>query len=289
MKTYQQYINGAWVAPLNGKYTEVYNPSDDSVVGMVANGDEKDADLALQAAQAAQKSWAKLTARRRAEILYAFIEEIKKNKEELARMISTEQGKLFKVAQFEVDVCCSFIAYACEWARRIEGDIVPSDNPNEHLMIQKIPRGVVVAITAWNFPLALAGRKIGPALVAGNTIVVKPTTETPIATLMLGEMAKKVGLDGRIRNYVPDNDTGFFVLITALFAEIHAECPNCSAYKFLKVVGRYLQVDGAVDAVLRKIHTETAGIGEYCYLCAAAVLHTELTDTFGRKVGDSFL
>ena len=65
MKTYQQYINGAWVAPLNGKYTEVYNPSDDSVVGMVANGDEKDADLALQAAQAAQKSWAKLTARRR--------------------------------------------------------------------------------------------------------------------------------------------------------------------------------------------------------------------------------
>ena len=68
MKTYQQYINGAWVAPLNGKYTEVYNPSDDSVVGMVANGDEKDADLALQAAQAAQKSWAKLTARRRAEI-----------------------------------------------------------------------------------------------------------------------------------------------------------------------------------------------------------------------------
>ena len=100
---------------------------------------------------------------------------------------------------------------------------------------------------------------------------------------------KKVGLDGRIRNYVPDNDTGFLVLITALFAEIHAECPNCSAYKFLKVVGRYLQVDGAVDAVLRKIHTETAGIGEYCYLCAAAVLHTELTDTFGRKVGDSFL
>ena len=87
MKTYQQYINGAWVAPLNGKYTEVYNPSDDSVVGMVANGDEKDADLALQAAQAAQKSWAKLTARRRAEILYAFIEEIKKNKEELAKMI----------------------------------------------------------------------------------------------------------------------------------------------------------------------------------------------------------
>ena len=100
---------------------------------------------------------------------------------------------------------------------------------------------------------------------------------------------KKVGLDGRIRNYVPDNDTGFFVLITALFAEIHAECPDCGTYKFLKVICRYLQVNGTVDAVLWKIKTETAGIGEDCYLCTAAVLHTELTVTFGRKVGDCFL
>lgn len=202
MKKYNQYINGRWVEPTNSKFVEVFNPSNASVVAMVANGDEKDADIALQAAAKAQKAWAKLTARKRAELLYAFIEEIKKNKQELATMISTEQGKLFKVAQFEVDVCCSFIAYACEWARRIEGDIVPSDNENEQIMIQKIPRGVVVAITAWNFPLALAGRKIGPALVAGNTIVVKPTTETPIATLMLGEMAKNAGIPDGVLNIV---------------------------------------------------------------------------------------
>ena len=76
-------------------------------------------------------------------------------------------------------------------ARRIEGDIIPSDNPDEQIWIQKVSRGVVVAITAWNFPLALAGRKLGPALVAGNTIVIKPTGETPLATLELGYLAVK--------------------------------------------------------------------------------------------------
>ncbi|MFI3321801.1 MAG: aldehyde dehydrogenase [Rikenellaceae bacterium] len=199
---FNQYINGQWVAPKNGKYTEVFNPSDDSVVAMIANGDENDAQAALEAAEKAQKEWAKVPARRRAELLYAFIEEIKKNKEELARTITMEQGKLYKVALFEVDVFCSFVAYACEWARRIEGDLVPSDNENEHIMIQKIPRGVVVAITAWNFPFALAGRKIGPALVAGNAIVVKPTTETPISTLMVGEMAKAAGIPDGVLNIV---------------------------------------------------------------------------------------
>ena len=202
MEKYNQYINGQWVAPLNGQYTEVLNPSDDSVVGIVPNAVADDAQAALEAAQAAQKGWAAIPARRRAELLYAFCDEIQANRTMLAEILTKEQGKLHKVALFEVDVCCSFIRYACEWARRIEGDLVPSDNPNEHIMIQKIPRGVVVAITAWNFPLALAGRKIGPALVAGNTIVVKPTAETPISTLLLGEMATKAGIPAGVLNII---------------------------------------------------------------------------------------
>ena len=202
MEKVNQYINGAWVAPLNGEYVEVFNPSDDSLVAMVANGGVADAIAALEAAQEAQKAWAALPARRRAELMYAFCDEIAANRDRLAEILTKEQGKLHKVALFEVDVCCSFIRYACEWARRIEGDIIPSDNPNEQILIQKIPRGVVVAITAWNFPLALAGRKIGPALVAGNTIVVKPTTETPISTLMLGELATKAGIPAGVLNII---------------------------------------------------------------------------------------
>lgn len=202
MKKYNQFIDGKWVTPKSDTYVEVLNPSDDSVVAFVSNGDKEDAELALKAAKSAQKAWAKYPARQRAEIMYSFIEEIKKNREELAKTLTKEQGKLYKVALFEVDACCSYIAYACEWARRIEGDTEPSDNPNEMIMINKIPRGVVVAITAWNFPLALAGRKIGPALVAGNSIVVKPTTETPIATLMLGDLANKAGIPHGVLNIV---------------------------------------------------------------------------------------
>ena len=150
MLKFDQYINGQWVAPSNGLYTEVYNPSDDSVVALVADGDENDANAALECAESAQKTWRNFTAGKRAEYVYAFVDEIKKKRLELAEILTKEQGKLYKVALFEVDACCSFLKYACEWARRIEGDILPSDHPNEQIHIQKIPRGVVVAITAWN-------------------------------------------------------------------------------------------------------------------------------------------
>lgn len=202
MTQYQQFINNAWVAPTTGEYADVLNPSTDELVGQVANGNEADADAALQAAKAAQAAWGALPPTQRCKMLYAFCDKVLEHKEELARMITTEMGKTYKVAQFEVEVFCSFVRYACEWGRSIEGDIVPSDNPDEHIMIQKIPRGVVVAITAWNFPFALAGRKLGPALVAGNTLVLKPTTETPISTLMLGDIAVEAGLPAGVVNII---------------------------------------------------------------------------------------
>ena len=158
--------------------------------------------LRLEAAERAQKNWQKTPARSRAEVLFSFTKEIKKNRDRLAELITREQGKLYKLAQFEVDVTCTFIEYACEWARHMEGDIVPSDNPGEQIWINKVPRGVVVAITAWNFPLALAGRKIGPALVAGNTMVLKPTPEAPLATLELCHLAKKAGIPVGVLNMV---------------------------------------------------------------------------------------
>ncbi|MDO6763639.1 aldehyde dehydrogenase [Agarivorans sp. 1_MG-2023] len=202
MKNYQMYINGTWLDANSGARVEVINPSTEEVIATVANGDESDAELAMSAAVAAQKQWRKLPARKRAEKLLDLVAEIKAHRDELAKLLVTEQGKLLKVARMEVDVTCSFIEYACEWARHIEGDIVESDNPDEHIWIHKVPRGVVVAITAWNFPLALAGRKIGPALVAGNAIIVKPTTETPLATLELAKLADKAGLPKGLLNVV---------------------------------------------------------------------------------------
>ncbi|MGL1885141.1 MAG: aldehyde dehydrogenase [Reichenbachiella sp.] len=202
MKDYQLFIGGEWVDSSNGEQADVLSPSTEEIVGRTQMGTEADAEKALQAAEKAQKEWKKLPARKRADHLYAFVKEIRANRDKLAKLLVQEQGKLISWAEMEVDVTCSFIEYACEWARHIEGDLVESDNPNEHIMIHKVPRGVVVAITAWNFPLALAGRKIGPALVAGNTIVVKPTQETPLATLELGDIAKKAGLPDGVLNIV---------------------------------------------------------------------------------------
>ncbi|MCL4128695.1 UNVERIFIED_CONTAM: hypothetical protein GTU68_062214 [Idotea baltica] len=200
IKEYKLFINGEWVKSTSGETIDIVSPSTEEIVARVQNGTAKEAIRTLEAADKAQKEWKKLPARSRADLLYKLADEIDDNTEALAQLLVREQGKLLKVARFEVAVGASFIRYACEGARRIEGDIIPSDNPNEQIWIQKVPRGVVVAITAWNFPFALAGRKLGPALVAGNTIVIKPTSETPLATLELGNLAQKVGIPPGVIN-----------------------------------------------------------------------------------------
>ncbi|PWJ58026.1 lactaldehyde dehydrogenase/glycolaldehyde dehydrogenase [Dyadobacter jejuensis] len=202
IKKYQLFINGEWVNSSTGETNEVLSPTDESVVGIVQRGVEADAQVALEAAEAAQKEWKKVPAKQRADLLRKFAAEIRAQKPMLSKLLVQEQGKLIGVAEMEVEVTATFIEYACDGARSIEGDIVPSDNPNEQIWINKIPRGVIVAITAWNFPLALAGRKLGPALVAGNSIVIKPTEETPLATLELGNIANKVGLPKGLLNVV---------------------------------------------------------------------------------------
>lgn len=312
---FDQYINGAWVKPSNGKTAEVLNPANDEVVGLVANGDEADAEKALQVAEKAQKEWKKVPARKRAELMYAFTKEIKANREEIATVLTNEQGKLYKVALFEVDVCCTFIEYACEWARHIEGDILPSDNENEQIWIQKIPRGVVVAITAWNFPLALAGRKIGPALVAGNTIVVKPTAETPMSTLMLGELAKKAGIPDGVLNIITGSGR---VLGTALVKnpitkmvtmtgstpagqQIFKAASENLAHVQLELGGKapFIAFEDADidDAVASALHSRFDNCGQVCTCNERMYIHEDIYEEFMNKfmaevkkikVGDPF-
>ncbi|BAX78942.1 aldehyde dehydrogenase [Labilibaculum antarcticum] len=312
---FSQYINGAWVESKSGKTADVLNPANDELVGIVANGDEADAVIALEAAEKAQKSWGKVPARKRAELLRAFIQEIQNNREELATVLTKEQGKLFKVAQFEVDVCCSFIEYACEWARRIEGDIIPSDNENEQIWIQKIPRGVVVAITAWNFPFALAGRKIGPALVAGNTMVIKPTTETPLSTLMLGELAKKAGIPDGVLNILtgPGRTMGMALVkhpITKMVTMTGSTPAGQAIFKAASENLAHVQLelggkapfiafdDCDIDAaVAGALHSRFDNCGQVCTCNERMYVHEDIYDEFMEKflakvkeikVGDPF-
>ncbi|MGJ8681761.1 aldehyde dehydrogenase [Paraglaciecola sp.] len=203
------FINGEYIASKSAEVIEVLSPSTGKKIGEIPKGCAEDAQLALETADAGQKKWAKLTARTRQNILRTFANKIRENRSTLAPMLVAEQGKLLSVAEMEVDVTATFIDYACDHALTIEGDILPSDNENEKIYIHKVPRGVVVGITAWNFPLALAGRKIGPALVTGNSIVLKPTQETPLATTELGRLANEAGIPAGVLNVI--NGTGSVV------------------------------------------------------------------------------
>lgn len=301
IKEYQLFINGKWVTSTSGETIDIISPSNEEVIAKVQNGTAEEAIQALKAADRAQKEWKKIPARSRAELLYKFAAEIKANADRLAKLLVQEQGKLLKVAQMEVAVTASFIEYACEGARRIEGDIVPSDNPNEQIWIQKVPRGVVVAITAWNFPLALAGRKIGPALVAGNAIVVKPTSETPCATLELGYLAEKVGIPKGLINILtgPGRAMGNALVehpltkmvtmtgSTPVGQQIARNAAQNLTHVQLELGGKApfiafadADIDEAVDAAL---HSRFDNCGQVCTCNERMYLHEDIYDEFMEK------
>ena len=301
IKEYKLFINGKWVASNSGKTQEVISPSTEEVIAKVQSGTVEDVEKALKSAEKAQKSWKKLPPRERADLLYKFANEIKANTDRLAELLVKEQGKLLKVAKFEVAVTASFIEYACEGARRIEGDIIPSDNPNEQIWIQKIPRGVVVAITAWNFPLALAGRKLGPALVAGNTVVLKPTSETPLATLELGDIANKVGIPPGVINILTgsgrvmgtalvENPITKMVTMTGstpVGQQIARSAAQNLTHVQLELGGKApfivfadADIDAAVDTAL---HSRFDNCGQVCTCNERMYLHENIYDTFMKK------
>ncbi len=312
---FKQFINGQWLEPSNREYVEVFNPSDDSIVGKVPDGNEADAQKALEAAAAAQKEWAKVPAKKRGEIMVRFADLIMANQEEIATVLTKEQGKLFSVAKFEVEAAVNFIKYTSEWARRIEGDIIPSDNENEQIWIQKVPRGVVVAITAWNFPFALAGRKIGPALVAGNAIVVKPTAETPLSTFLLAELSIQAGIPAGLINIIngPGRTVGDYLVRNPLTNMVTMTGSTPAGQAIFKAASDNLahvqlelggkapfiafedaDIDAAVDAAL---NSRFDNCGQVCTCNERMYVHQDIYDEFmekfmaqvkNYKVGDPF-
>lgn len=301
VKEYQLFIDGEWLTSSSGETIDVINPTTEELVAKVQNGTVEEAKRALKAAERAQRSWKLLPARKRAELLYRFAQEIKAQSDYLAKLLVREQGKLLKVAKSEVAVTASFIEYACEWARRIEGDILPSDEPNEQIWIQKIPRGVVVAITAWNFPLALAGRKLGPALVAGNTVVVKPTSETPLATLELGHIAQKVGIPKGVINILtgPGRAMGSALVESPITKMVTMTGSTPVGQQIAKMAAQNLthvqlelggkapfivfadaHIDKAVEAAL---HSRFDNCGQVCTCNERMYVHEDVYDSFMEK------
>ncbi|PFM79088.1 succinate-semialdehyde dehydrogenase (NADP(+)) [Bacillus sp. AFS077874] len=196
------YIDGTWVGNDHEYYTKVSNPATGAVVGAIPTGGTYEAKLAVDAAHTAFKTWSKKTAEERYHLLMNWYRLIDEKKEEIAKLMTIEQGKPLKEALGETVYANGFISWYAEEGKRVYGETIPASQPNKRILIRKEPVGVVAAITPWNFPAAMITRKVAPALAAGCTTVIKPATQTPLTALKLAELAHEAGIPKGVINVV---------------------------------------------------------------------------------------
>jgi lactaldehyde dehydrogenase/glycolaldehyde dehydrogenase len=199
---YQMYIGGEFVDSSSNHITPVFNPATEEALSEVPDGTASDVADAVMAAEKSQTGWARLPAIQRAGYLREIANAIRQNKQHLARTITQEQGKVLPLAEVEVDFAAAYLDYMAEFARRYEGEIIQSDRPNENILLFKMPIGVVAGLLPWNFPFFLIVRKLAPALVTGNTIVIKPSSETPNNAFEFARIVAKTSLPRGVFNLV---------------------------------------------------------------------------------------
>ncbi|MFT6132211.1 NADP-dependent succinate-semialdehyde dehydrogenase [Shewanella sp. ALD9] len=190
----QCYIDGLWVGANSGETVAIANPATQEIIGNVPVMGKAETEAAITAANNALPAWRALTAKERSQKLRRWFELMHENAEDLALMMTTEQGKPLAESRGEVTYAASFIEWFAEEAKRIYGDTIPGHQADKRLTVIKQPVGVTAAITPWNFPAAMITRKAGPALAAGCTMVVKPAPQTPFTALALAELAHRAGI-----------------------------------------------------------------------------------------------
>ncbi|MCG8511932.1 MAG: NADP-dependent succinate-semialdehyde dehydrogenase [Rhodospirillales bacterium] len=198
----QCYVNGEWIDADSGETLNVDNPADGSVIGTVPKLGTAETRRAIEAANASWTDWRTRTAKERANILRRWYELIMENQEDLARLMTAEQGKPLFESRGEVAFGASFIEWFAEEGRRVYGDTIPQHQNDRRLLVIKEPIGVVAAITPWNFPSAMITRKCGPALAVGCPVVIKPASATPYSALALAVLAEEAGIPKGVINVV---------------------------------------------------------------------------------------
>jgi len=200
------YIGGAWRPAQSGQTLRVTDPATGDVIAEVADCAPEDATDAVVAAQEALSVWRTLTAKERAAILRRCFDLMMVHQDDLATIMTAEQGKPLKEAKGEIAYGGSFIEWFAEEGKRAYGDVIPHHQNGKRIIVLKQPIGVVGAVTPWNFPNAMIARKAGPALAAGCTFVVKPADQTPLSALAMAELAERAGVPAGVFNVVPTSD-----------------------------------------------------------------------------------
>ena len=203
----QAYIDGQWVEADSKAHFAVTNPANGELIAEVASLGQAETARAIAAAKSALPAWREKTAKERSAILRGWYNLIMANQEDLARLLSWEQGKPLAESRGEIAYGASFIEWFAEEAKRVYGDVIPHDKQGRRLVVIKQAIGVVAAITPWNFPNAMITRKVGPALAAGCTVVLKTASETPLSALALAALGERAGIPAGVLNIVPGTDS----------------------------------------------------------------------------------
>ncbi|MBO1908129.1 NAD-dependent succinate-semialdehyde dehydrogenase [Microvirga sp. 3-52] len=240
----QAYVAGEWIDAPDGKSIPVTDPFDGALIAHVPDLGPEAARRAIDKAHEVQKDWAKRTAKERSQVLRKWYDLIIANADDLALILTSEQGKPLAEAKIEVISNAAYIEWFAEEAKRIDGDVIPGANPGQRIVVLKQPVGVCAAITPWNFPNGMITRKVGPALAAGCTMVLKPAAQTPLSALALAVLAERAG--------VPK---GAFSVVTGEAKPIGEEfCHNPKVAKITFTgstgVGRWLMKEAA-DGIKR--------------------------------------
>ena len=247
----QCYLNGQWADADSGETIDVTNPVDNSVIGTIPKMGAAETRRAIEAAEVAQKEWRKLTGKERAAILRKWFDLMMENQEDLAILMTTEQGKPLSESRGEIAYAAAFIEWFAEEGKRIYGDTIPGHTRDTRIIVMKEPIGVTAAITPWNFPAAMITRKAGPALAAGCSMVVKPATSTPYSALAMAELAARAGVPA-----------GVLSVVTGSSSEIGAEITSNPIVRKLTFtgsteVGRQLMAESAQN--IKKVSMELGG------------------------------
>lgn len=204
----QCYINGQWCDAQSKETVAIANPATGAVIASVPVMGQAETQAAIAAAEAALPAWRALTAKERGVKLRRWFELLNENSDDLALMMTSEQGKPLAEAKGEVTYAASFIEWFAEEAKRVYGDTIPGHQGDKRIMVIKQPVGVTAAITPWNFPAAMITRKAAPALAAGCTMVVKPAPQTPFTALALAVLAERAGIPAGVFSVITGDAIG---------------------------------------------------------------------------------
>ncbi|OWW19004.1 NAD-dependent succinate-semialdehyde dehydrogenase [Noviherbaspirillum denitrificans] len=302
----QAFIDGAWVGADNGGRFNVTNPIDNSLVASVPGMGAGETRRAIDAAQRALAAWSARSAKHRAGLLRKWYELVIAHQDDLALLMTCEQGKPLAEARGEVMYGASFIEWFAEEAKRAYGELVPAPTEDRRLVVMKQPVGVVAAITPWNFPVAMITRKAAPALAAGCTMVLKPASETPLSALALAALAERAGIPPGVFNVVTAERSGgvgeeltgnpavrklTFTGSTRVGKQLMAQCAGTVKKLSLELGGNapFIVFDDAdIDAAVRgAVASKYRNAGQTCVCANRFLVQDGIYDEFARRLAQA--